>query len=99
MSDRLMRAEQKINDLEQCSKRGFSASAAEIAAASGSHGTNRQSPQCTQNKVLDFCHDNLDLDLDQTDISTAHFIKSKNTASSKQVFVRFTNRTARDQVF
>ena len=105
MSDRLIQAEQKIKDSEQYSRRdnlmitGLSASVAEIAAASGSDGTNGQSPQSTRNKVLDFCHDNLNLDLDQTDISTTHFIKSKNAASSKQVLVRFTNHTARDQVF
>ncbi len=107
VNDNMEKAEKKLFDLEQYTKRdnlvisGLPATVAEVAGAADAVSTHSrfESSDVTEKTFISFCKDKLNITVDTKDISIAHRIKPKNPGECPPVFVRFVRRSVRDSVF
>ncbi len=58
-----------------------------------------QSSNTLLKKIIDFCTDVLHCNVDESDISIAHLLPSKDANSPPAVMVRFVRRSVRDEVY
>jgi hypothetical protein len=85
LKDRLAKLESENDNQSQYTRRDNllftglpAATAAEIAASAVGHPT-AESSESVVNKVITFCHEHLNVNIERSDISVAHRLKSNRT--------------------
>jgi hypothetical protein len=109
MKTQLTGCNQRVDELERYSRcdnlviRGLpESSAAEMASAAPplqDGATLRESHRSVEASVITFVRESLKIDIEPSDISTAHRIKAGPKDAARPVIVRFTNRRVRNLVY